>query len=445
MRLFRRPHPLVMFSAWFLVVFNVLFPKGGFKVGPMPITWGYVFIALSTPLFVVYRLLALPLQYRKNLYCALLCIFPMQALYVYTGVALGIVDMPTAAGNAISFIALPWIFFLIYGPFLAITDGARLATYLRFCILFAAIWGIFLFVWHPITGHYVEIPFLTVNIADYGRLEATKHIDRGFFFKLISTYNNGNLYGVATLILLPLYELLEPRKSFRLTLKVALVLTLSRTVWLGLVLYELFPVMTHLVRQARFFPRFQVGNLLGRLIVMFLTVILIVGVLAFSGLNLGFLMDPTAGGRLSMLAQVFRAGFLPAEGLRGPSETVYFSITFLFGFLGLGCFLLLMFSPVLLLAVDRSALSSPTRMAACKGLLLYAVVAAIDGAINYIPVLLFYWFVYMIFLYGWPGESTGAFVLPKPLPKKRIVFRGLSLPRRKRSKTPVAEVSGGTV
>ena len=36
-----------------------------------------------------------------------------------------------------------------------------------------------------------------MNASDYGELEITKNIGRGFFYKLISTYNNGNLYGVA--------------------------------------------------------------------------------------------------------------------------------------------------------------------------------------------------------------------------------------------------------
>ena len=53
-------------------------------------------------------------------------------------------------------------------------------------------------------GKFIEIPFLTVNAGDYGTLESTKHINRGGYLKLISTYNNGNVYGVATLILLPL-------------------------------------------------------------------------------------------------------------------------------------------------------------------------------------------------------------------------------------------------
>ena len=94
-------------------------------------------------------------------------------------------------------------------------DGERLAHWFRTCVFLAAAWGIFLFFFRPLTGHFIEIPYITVNASDYGELENTKNIARGTLFKLISTYNNGNLYGVATLLLLPLYLQLEPRRFRR--------------------------------------------------------------------------------------------------------------------------------------------------------------------------------------------------------------------------------------
>jgi hypothetical protein len=71
--------------------------------------------------------------------------------------------------------------------------------------------------------------------------------------------------------------------------------------------------------------------------------------------------------------------------------------------MGLFAFTLLMLSPLLLVPVDLRALKSPTRRAALRGLCLYIVMAASDGAFNFIPTMAFYWFVYMIFLFGWPG------------------------------------------
>ena len=37
--------------------------------------------------------------------------------------------------------------------------------------------------------------------------------------------------------------------------------------------------------------------------------------------------------------------------------------------------------------------------------------AGIDGALDFIPVMAFYWFVYAVYLYGWPGDKP--LVLPE--------------------------------
>ena len=89
-------------------------------------------------------------------------------------------------------------------------------------VLFVSAYGIFLFFYKLGTGSFIEIPYLTVNAGDLGELEG-KSIDRGGIFKLISTYNNGNVYGISILILLPLYAHLEKRLSRVLTVKASLV------------------------------------------------------------------------------------------------------------------------------------------------------------------------------------------------------------------------------
>ncbi|WP_263372013.1 hypothetical protein [Granulicella cerasi] len=424
---------MAMFTAWFLVVFNVLFPKGGFKVGFVPITWGYVFLGLTAPVLLVYRLLALPLRYRRNLYLAMLCMLPMQCIFIYTGLTFGLADTGFAVGNAVNFIFLPWVVLGIYAPFLPLIDGNRLSRYFRWSIFLTVIWGIFLFVWHPLTGHFVEIPYFTVNAGDYGDLEYTKHIARGLFLKLISTYNNGNLYGVAMLIFLPLYELLEAKVWRRRLLKLALVLTLSRTVWVGIVLYEALPLITLLARQAKTLPVLYLGDAKNRVLALIAISTIIFSSLVLNGSGLGFLLDPTAGGRLGQLNAITEADWLPVRGLQGLSEATYSSATFMYGYFGLIAFLLMMWGPMLLLLVDRSPLKSPTRLAALKGIILYCLVATIDGGINYLPVMLFFWFAYLIYLYGWPGEAEGTLVIATPQKRrvKNSLWRRL-LPRKPR-------------
>ena len=74
-----------------------------------------------------------------------------------------------------------------------------------------------------------------------------------------------------------------------------------------------------------------------------------------------------------------------------------------FGFVGSLAISCILLSPLLIVLMDRRALHDPVRKAALKGLLTYALISTSDGAISLIPVMAFYWFTYMIFLFGMPG------------------------------------------
>ena len=423
MKILRKPHPLAMFCAWFLMVFLVLFPKGGFKIGPIPLTWAAVFLAISVlPAFLV-RLLMLPLRIPGRLLVTLALMLPMQLLFLYDLAFYGTTNVGYLISLLCGFIFLPVIFLLVYAPFLVYIDGVRLSRYFRLCILLAALWGILLFIWHPITGKFLEVPYLTVNAADYGDLEYTKHINRGLFFKLISTYNNGNLYGVCMLTLLPMYDFLEPVRWRRYALKVALLMTLSRTVWAGLILSEILSVAILLSKQVSTFPRLYLDKAARRVGALVVITGLVFLSLLFNSNNLAFLFDPQLGGRTSLLANLPSFTFLPTSAVNGLQEAAYLSALTHFGISGLLAFTLLMLSPLLLLLVDSSALRSPIRRAALKGLVVYALIANIDAGFSYIPTTAFYWFVYMVYIFGWPAahealirrtSSSGMPVDPAP-------------------------------
>jgi hypothetical protein len=331
---------------------------------------------------------------------------PFQLIVAYAVSIYGLENPSYFIGTFVGLFFFPWLFLFIYSPFLPMIDGRKLARYVCFCIFLAAVWGIFLFFLHPITNKFIEIPYLTVNAADYGQIERTKHIQRGLFYKLISTYNNGNVYGVATLTLWPLYRILERSRWRRLTVMLALLLTLSRTVWAGLIFAELIPLGVQLWRQARTFPIFRF-----RVIGKRLTVVAVTAVLAFSsvffistGNSLDFVFDSSGGGRASE-ASLRGVHWLPAGPVPAFNEVIYGSAAQDYGLLGLFAFLLIFAGPPLLLLVDRTALRSPERRAALEGLMLYAFLGLSDGALDFIPVMAFYWFAYMIFVFGWPRSS----------------------------------------
>jgi hypothetical protein len=415
----KKPHPVAMFCAWFLVVFLVLFPKGGIKIGSVPLTWGYLFLGLSAPLLVLVRLLATPLLINRRVLAALAMLLPVQALLIYAVLTYGIADIPFFISTFTGLFVLPCVFLLVYPSFLAYIDGERLARYLCWCIFAAAVWGIFLFFWHTIMGYYIEIPYFTVNAEDYGQLESTKHIARGRFFKLISTYNNGNLYGVATLILFPLYSLLEKMRWRRIVVWLAILLTLSRTVWVGLILMAALPIIALAGRQIKSFPRLFLKTALRQIIAVGVTVVLISAALLFNSSSLSFLLDPTLGGRSDTVTFHSYSTLLPSAPLDGFTEILYASAIIVIGYAGMIAMILVFTSPLLLLIFDRTTPDSPSRRAALKGLVLYMFLAGSDAGFNYIPVMAFYWFVYMIYLFGWPSELPTTVAHPPNLQPPR--------------------------
>lgn len=420
----RKKHRVLMAVCSSLVLFLVLFPKGGIKVGSAPATWGYLILGGSAPFVLVVRLLKVPLRVPRRVLAAFLLVLPMLAVLTYAAALYG-TEFAWASSDYINVGLLPFCFLFLYPPFLRWVDGRRLSAVFRFCVLTAACWGLLLFLLFPLTGHIFEIPYLTVNAADAGRIELTKHIQRGFFLKLIATYNNGNVYGVATLILLPLYSVLERSLWRRLTVRLALLLTLSRTVWIGLLIAECLPMLGSLLSQYSTFPIVRLNRAGKRVAALLATLATVFAVLLMMpGYGLGFLFDPTAGGRIGEIHVAHALTLLPHAVVTGFAEIMYATALQDYGVIGFVSMLLWMLSPLLLLPLDGRALASPSRMAAFRGLMIYAILACSDAAFNYIPVMAFYWFAYMIFLYGWPGEQTKtAFAIEASAPAPVVIPR----------------------
>lgn len=411
-----RTSPFLTWSACLLILLLVLFPKGGVRVAGLPITWGYVLLAALTPLAFAARFLAMPLVFPRRVLGVMLLLLPMQACFLYAGVFYGISNLNFTFSTFVGLFVLPWIFILLFSPFYPSVDERRVRVWFCNCVFWAAAWGLVLFVFYPLTHRVFEIPLLTVNASDYGTVASGKDNARGMFLKLFSTYNNGNVYGVSTLLLLPLYARLEPRRWRRGAVRLAILLTLSRTVWAGLVINELLSLAPPLFRQMRTFPLLYLREVRSRL----LAVALIFGAVLLVTLrlsNVSFLFDRTLGNRVGQVSAASSVvTFFPEHPLYGFGEVLYASAAEYWGFTGLVSFTLIMVSPLIVLLWSGKVMRSPLRRAALKALLVYAVMAASDGALDFIPVMAFYWFVYSVFLYGWPGTQGRPPHGPRPQP-----------------------------
>jgi hypothetical protein len=384
----------------FFALFLLVFPKGGVKLGGVPITWGYLGFVPVLFWFVA-RMLggrALPVARTRRAVLALL--LPFQRVSWLAFVTHGVDGLGFAISFLVTFFVVPPLFVLVFG---AVLDRIALEPLLRWVrrgVLFIAAYGIFLFFYKLGTGRFLEIPLLTVNLGDLGELEG-KHIDRGGIFKLISTYNNGNIYGISVLILLPLYCWLEPRWTRRSVVKFSLVLTLSRTVWAGLIAFELL-------------WRVFVERVSLRAVAILSTSLLVVGAGIWFALDLmgrepaAFLLDRNLGGRLGQLQGIENVTLLPGQAFTDILEIVYISVLDVFGLVGLAAFLLAMAGPLLLYwagALPHAA--STFKRSLALGLVVYLIVAASDGALLYIPVMAFYWFTASLLLSDNPSFIDG--------------------------------------
>jgi hypothetical protein len=401
-----------------LCIFLVLLPKGGFKLGFFPITWGYILMGIFTVAALPKSLLMPDRFYlKRDLVFLLVLMFPLQFLLMIQA-ANGIDNAGLFVASIVGLVINPIMFLVLWRSWYNERTLVALLKLMRICILLAAIYGIFLFFYKLSTGNFIEIPYLTINAADAGELASTKYIDRGGIFKLISTYNNGNVYGVATLILLPLYDKVERRVLFKLLLRVALILTLSRTVWVGILLERLFSMARISLQSLKQFPRIERGlfkNLVGNLALVGVAFGAIFAVTAYGEATNGvffanFLNDPTLGGRIgddgsgvNQLTALTDLQIFKMTPVTGFSEMTYFKALADMGLVGFAAILLYFLAPVFLTFYDGLVLQNPIRRAALKGMILYFFMAWVDGAIDYIPVMAFYW-IAAIFLIYWPQD-----------------------------------------
>lgn len=401
-------------TAALLITFLLVFPKGGIKVAGVPITWGYLALGgvfLSIP--VVLRSGASLVLPRSRL-AVLGALLPFQLISLTSFLFNGIDNSGFAISFIVSVFFLPAIFVLVLGPHVDRMDLRFVLRGVRLGMSAVAAYGIFLFIYKFLTGSFLEIPLLTVNAGDLGQLEG-KYIDRGGVFKLISTYNNGNIYGISLLILLPLYTAMERSTARRTIVKVSLLLTLSRTVWIGLVLHEVLQRVY--VRRVSLRSLSLLGTSLG---------LVLAGVwfaLDLLGQDVSFLFDRTLGGRQAQWRDLHQVTLLPSIQFSTIAEIVYLSVLRSFGLVGLGMFTIGLAGP-LLLHVFRAVpfWSTPYKRCLAAGLAIYMVLAAGDGAFLYIPVMAVYWFVVTLLLSPNPTPLS-ALAEPESAMRKPLLRR----------------------
>ncbi|MEK5323378.1 hypothetical protein [Aeribacillus sp. FSL M8-0254] len=391
-QILRKQYKLMVFL---LVSFLVIFPKGGVKVAGIPLTWGYFLLGLVSITGLLGLLLKKVKTFNKYHLLTLSATLPFQVSAVSTLLLNGIGDIGRSLSLIISFVFIPWMFLFVFSHYLDKMDLTFLLDFLRNAIFLVALYGVFLFFYKLETGRFIEIPYLTVNADDVGNME-NKFINRGGIFKLISTYNNGNIYGVSLLMLFPLYNLLEKSKFKKIIVNLSFILTLSRTVWFGLIIYHIL--------YSIYIKRININNFISTLSFMLIVFTGIYWSLKLMGFEWSFVFDERLGGRIEQFDYLENISFFPSEPFLGIAEVVYLSVIRFFGISGFCFFMLAMCSPLVLHFLRKVPFNrTPFKKSLALGLTLYLIVSLSDGAMLLIPVMAFYWFIVALFLSNNPS------------------------------------------
>lgn len=373
-----------------LVVFLIIFPKGGIKAGGLPLTFGYALIMLTGGL----AFLGLPLRQKFNFdgFMLLLCLVPFQAIIVSSALSFNTPPRGIFIALLISFFVLPIVF---YVALLQYVDDVKPGSFRRWyvwALRLIAAYGILLFFYKYGTGQMIEVPYLTVNLEDVGTIESRMN-SRGEFMKLVSTYNNGNIYAACLAILFPVYYYLEKNPIWVLVVVASMILTLSRTGWL------LLAVLLVLVSMGQ---NINVKVIVRSLLMLMMAAVGIAVMMIAMGQGLDWLLDSGAGGRVEIYdTRLDGVGLFPQKafgtGGFGFGEVAYLGVIVSYGLGGLPAFLLAMFAPI---AIGLARLRSLTGLQrhALLGLIAYAIANISDGAMLLIPSMaLFYGMAVILF------------------------------------------------
>ncbi len=390
-RIYPRASILVSPRSFFfgsLIVWNIWFPKAGIYVGSVPLTLGYFLVGVSTVACLPVLLSGLSRYQALGLFLA----ETFLGWYLLFNVANGYDDEGMFISCLVSFGILP-LFWVGLMPLLLTRKSYSVTrTAIRYGLIFTAAYGIVNFIYFCRTGANLSLPGLTNGLAAPVLLSDRDNLRLPGIEKLISTYQNGNLYGVCTLQLLPFFLLIEKRPIPRLIVIAALILTLSRSVWIGLSVLLLCSSIVTVLRYDLNRATAKALSIGGALVAVSAAVVWVTrGVLDRN--FLAFIADPQLGGRLGELQVPWK--LLPLHVIHPEWEIVWTSILDNYGYFGVVLFGAALFWP--LFVADFYKHSEPRALLA--GVFIYAVMCCEDGGIELIPTMFVFWLLIGLLLF----------------------------------------------
>ena len=228
------------------IFFNIWFPKAGIKLSGIPLTVGNVFLAITFFFWTMKKVMNRRMKINKSGYILIILMLYSLIKYLLIG---GFVKN---IGYIIPLVVYPLMFIIAYDTIDTKEKLQKVIKVMCFGFFFICIYALLQYVFGI---EKICVPGLTVNLSDYTTYGANWYLQKnnnnssGIGTKIISTFQNGNLYGVNTLLIYPIVYgyLKKENRSFLMYVSLALFvicvfLSLSRSCWLGIVLFMLFGI-----------------------------------------------------------------------------------------------------------------------------------------------------------------------------------------------------------
>ena len=346
-------------------------PKAGFYLAGTPVTFGYFMLAALAALQVL-RMTTRPLRVCGDHLTLGLLLCSLGTIELTTFARYGYDSIGSLASIVVSSLLMPVLSILAAHWTIERLGLPRLLKVVGYSLLVVAGYGLLSFLVFNTAGVLVGIPYITTTGGDLSEI-MLRHNLRGPVIKMFSTYNNGNVLGVNVLLWGPLVATsLQTQMAFR----TVCLLTLSRSVWVGLLVYESLTAAISM----------KIWRWFAGLVLLGMLIASVYGASRWMGLDpLAFLTDRQLGGRVQSIQNNLHRGL--SSQTNWPSESFYASAYLSFGPAGLVLMTLVLLFPIV--RGGRSNLAIRGRIAMAT----YLVVASAESAYNLVPTQMSYWFV----------------------------------------------------
>lgn len=227
-----------------MVFFNIWFPKAGIKVSGIPLTIGNVFFFILLFLWFGNVLKRKSIKFPDPVIA--LSVGIIYFIFKYSYIVLQSHNFAASVTYIIPLIVYPFGMLISY----EIVDDEykkdKTINIIRFGFYFLCFYALLQFF---VGIGNCDIPGLTVNLSDYREMGPQWYMQKSngtseANAKMVSTYQNGNLFGINLIFIYSLiyYYLKHNKREKELIFSLILFilctfLTLSRTCWLGIVLF----------------------------------------------------------------------------------------------------------------------------------------------------------------------------------------------------------------